>query len=182
MSDGRSPPRRPTADHKPQQPSHLRQSYTASSPSAGIEAVDHAANYNSSPELSPLSPPARPDTEVPLGGPSLSQPILRTPNEQTALLRGWLHEDAHEGPCNHGTFSPRPQSPGQSSTRASDADQDSLADRLPVTDIPVLDSVIARMAPEVSWRRRWAARMRSKKMSTSSVLAQQAGFKDTTAM
>lgn len=204
-------------DHRPAQPSGLRQAYTASPPSRRAsdgapddDSRDRADRRLSSPETSPRSSPRILDDDIPHAGPSLlPRPVLHAAtaahhvahhivhhSETTALLRNVLHEPAHPGPCNHGTFSPRAQSPsvsvrsamsGAEAERASSIGSDEDADAAADGDLPVIDSVIAGIvgtggAGGADWKRRLARRMRSKKMSTSSVLAEQAGFKDTTAM
>jgi hypothetical protein len=99
------------------------------------------------------------------------------PTETTSLLRGALdlREHAHEGPCQHGTFSPRPASVASfGSDRASTTDAES--------EQGLLDGVLNTISGKKSWRKRWASKMKSKKMSTSSALAERHGVKDSALM
>lgn len=50
------------------------------------------------------------------------------------------------------------------------------------THIPVLDSAITTIVGHDDWKRWLKKRIRTKKMGHSSMLAEQAGFKDTTSM
>ncbi|KAI1129011.1 sulfate transporter family-domain-containing protein [Nemania abortiva] len=89
-------------------------------------------------------------------------------DEATSLLH---HERAHDGPCNHGTFSPRATSPplrGRhvESERASLLGSDesaTLGDTAP---------------PRAGWRKALSNMVKSKKMTTSSALAERHGFED----
>jgi hypothetical protein len=140
-------------DHAPAQPSGLRQSYT--------------------PPSSPGSSPAR-ETDESAAGPSALHRAAGT--ETTPLLRGIpdLREHAHDGPCNHGTFSPRPLSPAtERSYTPSMTDTESE-----VGSVPIIDGLMNKISGKKNWRRKWAHRIRSKKMSTSSALAQRYGIKD----
>jgi hypothetical protein len=163
-------------DHRPTNPSGLRQAYTANSPP---RRPSSDAGPSSSPETSPKSSPYLLDDDVSHAGPSLPRPLL-SPNESTALLQDVLHDHAHPGPCTHGTFSPRAQSPAVIIRNPDGVERSASMDS--EGDMPVIDSVIAGITGNREWRKKWARRMRSKKMSTSSVLAERAGFQDTTVM
>ncbi|KAM7211868.1 putative sulfate transporter [Rhypophila decipiens] len=200
--------------HVPVHPSGLRQSFTA----ASYGSLDGTAAQQSrdsrqedSPPLSPRSPPALTGSnadvyaysDLTVAGPSLQTPSTCTheaATESTALLGKTVidfREQAHEGPCNHGTFSPRPGSPTGSGAGAlldygfpashTDTESDSGS-----VEPPSIDGVLGgsgggsgrdgkNQRPK-SWKRQLTARMKSKKMSTSSALAQQHGVKDSTLM
>jgi hypothetical protein len=88
-----------------------------------------------------------------------------------------FREHVHEGPCNHGTFSPRPTSP-TSSLHDSISPSESEAE----ASLPGIDGVLSEASRRRSWKKRWAAKLRSKKMSTSSALAERHGVKDSVLM
>ncbi|KAK3986862.1 putative sulfate transporter [Cladorrhinum sp. PSN332] len=167
-------PQSPAASnpHAPTHPSGLRQSYTAGS----YGSIDSGTSSDR-----PISPPS-PDYRS-RAGPSSRQRV----SENTALLDSALdfreHENPHEGECDHGTFSPRPMSPTSSSLLGggdyftqSDSESEALTPGPDGTD------KTGGKKKSKSWRKEWAARMRSKKMSTSSVLAQRHGVKDSPLM
>ncbi|KAI0435833.1 putative sulfate transporter [Xylaria telfairii] len=96
------------------------------------------------------------------------------PHETTSLLH---HERAHDGPCNHGTFSPRAASPPLryvqiESERASLLGSEGSAT---LGDAPSPPS-------RRDWRRTITSMMKSKKMTTSSALAEQHGVEDSWSM
>ncbi len=151
------------SDHIPAQPSSLRKSYTSRS---------------DSPPLSPGSSP-RQENDESVAGLSLAGPSEphRTPGtETTPLLRGLvdLREHAHDGPCNHGTFSPRPLSP-TSDRSYTPSITDTESD---VGNMPIIDGLMNKISGKRNWRRTWVQRIKSKKMSTSSALAERHGIKD----
>ncbi|KAK0642205.1 hypothetical protein B0T16DRAFT_431678 [Cercophora newfieldiana] len=165
-------------DHAPVHPSGLRQSHSAAS-YASLDDAAADAHPHDSPPVSPRSPPvASNETSMPgfnLAGPS-RQP--ETATETTSLL-GYT-EHAHDGPCNHGTFSPRPMSPTDSLAADSNIYSGSESDgSLPAMDGGVLSSEARKKRK--SWKQ-LASKMKSKKMSTSSALAKRHGFKDSTLM
>lgn len=159
---------RPGHDHAPTNPSGLRQTYTASSYSS-TEGDSH-----------PHSPPS-PDrgdtasTRRHVAGPSTQRSTEATPLLGTALD---FREQLHDGPCNHGTFSPRPTSPSSIQTdplSPSESESESV--------LPGIDGVMAGPSRKPkNWKKQWAAKMRSKKMSTSSALAERHGVKDSALM
>ncbi|KAL1843228.1 hypothetical protein VTJ49DRAFT_2559 [Mycothermus thermophilus] len=109
-------------DHLPAHPSGLRQAFTASAAGSSDDDAPHS-----------VPGPSRPP-----------------PTETTALLGSILdlRDEAHEGPCYHGTFSPRPATPDDS------------------------------LHADSTGRKSWTSKIRSKKMNTSSVLAEQYGVHD----
>lgn len=156
-----------TRDHAPAQPSGLRQSYTRTS--------------NESPPSSPASSPGprsprsprSPGIEGSAAGPSA--PYRPAGTETSPLLRVFpdTREHAHDGPCNHGTFSPRPPSLAtERSYTPSMTDTES-----DVGNVPIIDGLMNKISGKKNWRRKWMQRMRSKKMSTSSALAQRYGVR-----
>jgi hypothetical protein len=107
------------------------------------------------------------------------------PTETTALLQDVLSDRpcSHAGSCNHGTFSPRPSSPAPSDS-GSDTGVDSAGDG-PSASIPIIDGLISTVTGSrnsSTWRRSLARKVRSKKMSTSSILAERHGLTDTGSM
>lgn len=160
-------PSRAGHDHTPAHPSGLRQSYTASSSSSvdeapgpsSLETSDHAAAQR-----------------------HVAGPSRQHPTEATALLHTALdfREQVHDGPCNHGTFSPRPGSPGSSIQGDSLSPSESEAE----SSLPGIDGVLSEGSSRRrrGWKKQWAAKIRSKKMSTSSALAEQHGIKDSALM
>ncbi|KXX79387.1 High affinity sulfate transporter 2 [Madurella mycetomatis] len=159
---------RPGHDHAPTNPSGLRQTYTASSHDS-TEGDPH-------PQSSPS--PDRDDTARThrhVAGPSTQRSTEATPLLGAALD---FREQLHEGPCNHGTFSPRPASPSSFQT-----DQLSPSESESESVLPGIDGIMAGPSRKrKSWKKQWAAKMRSKKMSTSSALAERHGVKDSALM
>lgn len=187
------PPLPPAAshDHAPTQPSGLRQSHTA----ASYESLDDSHPHrDDSPPLSPCSPRAHDDDEripgLSIAGPSRpAQPSREPPTERTSLLAsvGAEYRDHsadgacnHGVLCNHGTFSPRPMSPTDGA-----ADQHAMSGSESDGSLPAID---ASLSPEEarkkrkSWKKQLASRMKSKKMSTSSALAERHGVRDSAFM
>jgi hypothetical protein len=173
-----------THDHAPAQPSGLRQAYTlGQSPSNASLARDDDEDQTS-PKTSPKpAPRIRLNDEsvddLSLAGPSLLTQPDAAPTETTGLLRGVLdfREHVHEGPCKHGTFSPRPGSPvNAADENGRSGSPDSTA------SWGLLDGLVVGGSGNKDWKRRWAARLRSKKMSTSSALLERHGAKDTVYM
>ncbi|KAI1078023.1 sulfate transporter family-domain-containing protein [Whalleya microplaca] len=129
-------------DHAPSTPSSLRQSRTLSSSSkSGGDDVDARA-----------------------GPSSLSQHS----DETTSLLH---HERVHDGPCDHGTFSPRASSPPPGPSM-SDVDAGSTAES--TSSLPSNES----QGLKGNWKKTLSSRMKSKTMANSSALAEQYGIRD----
>lgn len=145
--------------HAPATPSGLRQSYTASP--------------DSSPELTRSGPSRTPSDHT------------RVASESTGLLSDTLYRDhAHEGPCDHGTFSPRPTSPSASYQPQNGVSQNGSRAASPgassESSLPIIDNIVAYVSAKGApdWRKRWAKRMRTKTMGRSSELAERHGVKD----
>lgn len=163
-----------SSNHAPATPSGLRQSYTASSSDTSLspEYMRSSASQEPSESESSFSLPRRPINPD------------RLPSETTGLLSDALYRDhAHEGPCDHGTFSPRPASPSTSFGRPLNSQNDSRAPSPGASSessLPIIDSVVAFVSAKGAsdWKKRWARKMRSKTMSTSSELAERHGVKD----
>lgn len=152
-------------DHRPLNPSSLRQTYTAS-----------------------VSPPTSSDTMAPRpvagpsgpSGPSAGpNPVASPPTEATSLLAGGAKdEDAgappSEPPYHHGTFPSRPDTPTDDATRGllfgDGSERSTLSSR---RETP---------SPGDDWWARLARSVRSKKMSQTSALAERAGFEDSLIM
>ncbi|EAQ88627.1 hypothetical protein CHGG_05246 [Chaetomium globosum CBS 148.51] len=156
---------RPGQDHTPAHPSGLRQTYTASSSSSVSDTAGQASSTRRD---------AGPSNRHGAG------PSRQHATESTSLLGATLdfREEAHEGPCNHGTFSPRPASPSGSLP----GDWLSPSESETEASVPGIDGTVSEGSRRRSWKRRWASKMRSKKMSTSSALAEQHGVKDSALM
>lgn len=170
-------------NHTPATPSGLRQSYTASS-SSDTSLPLSSEHTRSGPSQNASE--SEPSHQNP--GPRPSNP--RLPSETTGLLSDALYGNhAHEGPCNHGTFSPRPLSPTTSFGRETslllqDGSRAPSPGASSESSLPIMDSVVAFVAARGAsdWKKRWARKMRSKTMSTSSELAERHGVKDSAFM
>jgi len=157
-------------DHTPAHPSGLRQSHTASS----YGSIDEARTIDNT----SVSPRSRPVHEARENAPSLSLagPSGQrhdAPSETTSLLGETFSEageHVHDGPCNHGTLSPKPGSPAHSLGADSHIHSGSESD----SAVPSITR--AGDGNRRRWKR-FASSMRSKKMSTSTVLAQRHGVK-----
>ncbi|KAI0110664.1 sulfate transporter family-domain-containing protein [Hypoxylon sp. NC0597] len=135
-------------DHAPLTPSGLRQSRTVSSSSMSDDTTEH-----------PPGPSTRHD------------PFNDETNETTSLLH---HERAHDGPCDHGTFSPRVSSPPPRAGTL-DVEIGSLAGS--ESSVPSSETQL-----KGNWKKTFSNKVKSKKMTDSSTLAQQHGVKDSWTM
>ncbi|KAI4602804.1 hypothetical protein KJ359_008023 [Pestalotiopsis sp. 9143b] len=151
MASRPAPPSRQPTDHAPATPSALRKSHTASSSSLFNHGDDAAAGSDQQASASQAGPSAS-------GG-------ANNTSETTSLLHH--HDRAHPGPCDHGTFSPRPSSPVGSSFRGSDAGS------LLGSDASVTKG---------NWRKTLSSKMKTKTMTNSRSLAERHGFKDSKMM
>ncbi|KAI8717439.1 STAS domain-containing protein [Fusarium sp. LHS14.1] len=162
-------------DHRPAQPSALRQA---------LSAQNRSDSDNGSGSSAPMaSPPASPG---PTSGAPISEifasestPLIQGNNTTSTNHRRSSIHPAHPGVCSHGTFSPRPSSPAMT---MQSTDEDGSDTGGSGTHIPVLDSAITTIVGHDDWKRWLKKRMRTKKMGHSSVLAEQAGFEDTAFM
>ncbi|OTB03862.1 hypothetical protein M426DRAFT_321351 [Hypoxylon sp. CI-4A] len=138
----------PQHDHAPLTPSGLRQSRTVSSSTMSDDMPTDQAGPSAQHEF----------------------PVDES-NETTSLLH---HERVHEGHCDHGTFSPRASSPPPRSA-TSDAERGSVAgsDGSGSSSMPSSDTLLRG-----NWKKTFSNRVRSKKMTDSSTLAQQHGVQD----
>lgn len=156
-------PSRPGHDHAPAHPSGLRQTYIPSP----YGSFDGASNPTSPPRSEPAA-----DHQHAAG------PSRPHASETTSLLPAIfdLREQAHEGPCMHGTFSPRPTSPTGSSVLG---DSISPSDSEAEGSVSGIEGVLrgGSSRERRGWKRRWAATIKSKKMSDSTALAQRHGIK-----
>ncbi len=119
------------------------------------------------------------DMSLPAAGPS------EYPTETTALLESVLGDRrcSQGGRCVHGTFSPRTTSP-EPSDGSSDTGVNLLGDG-PSAPAPMLDGLVSALTGSQdsrNWRHSLAKKVRSKKMSTTSVLAERHGLTDTGSM
>ena len=176
--------------HVPLQPSGLRASHSmVSSPDEIEYEDDNPADQRSSAHPSPNSRPTHIEFEAEdesVGGRlhgGLGELSSRALTETSALLRKpfeFIKPHAHEGPCNHGTFSPqlqsRPQSVrsgyngfgfGGSPSRAGRSDSGEERVFLGVENASVASGPNGKP---------------KKKMSTTSYLAELHGIKNTTTM
>ncbi|RSL76824.1 hypothetical protein CEP51_009614 [Fusarium floridanum] len=162
-------------DHRPAQPSALRQA---------LSAQNRSDSDNGTGSSAPMaSPPASPG---PTSGAAISEifasestPLMQGNNTTSTNHRRSSVHPAHPGLCSHGTFSPRPSSPAMT---MQSTDEDGSDTGGSGTHIPVLDSAITTIVGHDDWKRWLKKRMRTKKMGHSSVLAEQAGFEDTAFM
>lgn len=83
-----------------------------------------------------------------------------------------MRQHVHDGPCDHGTFSPRPSSP----TSLHSSQEDELQSP---SDSESGNSRRTKELGKNDWRRKWASKIKSKKMSSSSALAERHGVKHT---
>lgn len=142
-----------SGDYRPVQPSSLRQSHRPSSRS-------------------------RPSSnETPPEGIFASESTPLVPNQGSSS-----HCYAHAGPCRHGTFSPRPESPTGEPLFLRHPDSDGSSTPGSGTRIPVLDSAITSIVGHDDWKKWLKKRIRTKKMGQSSELAAEAGIRDTPLM
>ncbi|KAI0173175.1 sulfate transporter family-domain-containing protein [Hypoxylon sp. FL1284] len=151
MSSSRSSPintgSRPVPhDHAPITPSSLRQSRTVSSSSMHDSMTGDAAG-----------PSNRRDH---------STDETNEASETTSLLH---HEHVHEGPCDHGTFSPRASSPPP---RGVNPDSEIGSTTGSDGSVPTSETQLK------NWRKAFSSRVKSKKMTDTSNLAQQHGVQD----
>ncbi|KFA45536.1 hypothetical protein S40293_06580 [Stachybotrys chartarum IBT 40293] len=146
-----------STDHRPTQPSSLRRALSANGPNTPVNT-----GAASSVDPASSSPPASP-------GPA----PRALASEFTPLLVG-TETCVHEGPCNHGTFSPRPSSPA-AGRRTTSLFSD-VSDTLQSTTASSIDK------RDKDWKRWLKKRITTKKMGHSRQLAEQAGFQDTPLM
>ncbi|GAP86999.1 putative sulfate transporter [Rosellinia necatrix] len=93
-------------------------------------------------------------------------------DETTSLLHH--DEQAHDGPCSHGTFSPRATTPPPGETHAESGTASLLGSDRSATPSDAPSSSL----PRGRWRKSLSNMMKSKKMATSSALAEQHGIQD----
>ncbi|KAF2972497.1 hypothetical protein GQX73_g1045 [Xylaria multiplex] len=146
--------------HSPSTPSRLRQSRTVSDSSSNQPEHNHP--YTAPPPLDTCSSSSPKPGYSPNSEPE--SPSLPDPDETTSLF---LHHRAHDGPCNHGTFSPRAVSPPlrhghAESERTSLLGSDGSATLGEFPPPGILRKALYRM-------------MKNKKMATSSALAERHG-------
>ncbi|KOS22396.1 putative sulfate transporter [Escovopsis weberi] len=149
-------------DHRPYHPSTLRQSHSPDSRPGSSEASgDETA-------LQPVD-----DNDAP----SERSPLI--PDAAAAGPRSRKTHPAHAGPCDHGTFSPRPSTPtGPGGTFTDSFDSTAFGtQRAGGPDDSDGDDSSGHGNPD--WSRRFMSLLRTKKMDHTSELAEQAGFHDT---
>ncbi|KAI1431469.1 sulfate transporter family-domain-containing protein [Xylaria sp. CBS 124048] len=157
-----SQPQQPLHTHSPLMPSSLRQSRTVSS-SSSHSSLSAAAAAAAAAAANPLN---QPHMNIPGTSRQGDNGQL---DEATSLLN---REQAHDGPCNHGTFSPRATSPPLPPLRYVDAEPESeslLDSSATLSDAP---------SPRPTWTKTLSNKMKSKKMAQSSALAEQHGIED----
>ncbi|KAI0832263.1 sulfate transporter family-domain-containing protein [Hypoxylon sp. FL0890] len=135
-------------DHAPLTPSGLRQSRTVSSSSTSDDTTEH---------------PPGPSTQ--------HDPLSDETSETTSLLH---NERVHDGPCDHGTFSPRVSSPPPRAGTL-DGEMGSVADS--ESSAPSSETQL-----KGNWRKTFSNKVKSKKMTDSGTLARQHGVKDSWSM
>ncbi|KAI0595693.1 sulfate transporter family-domain-containing protein [Biscogniauxia sp. FL1348] len=137
--------------HAPSTPSGLRQSSTFSSSSSSKDQEDEANRAGSC-----VMTGVRHDDD-------------EAPGETSFLLQ---HDHVHDGPCNHGTFSPRASSPPRRA-RNMDSEMGSITE----SEGSASSSTGSRLL-RPPWRKTFSSRMKSRTMANSSALAERHGFKD----
>lgn len=158
--------------HRPANPSALRNAFSAGTPPTPSSAAETPADDARSDNEPPSTPPPQ-GRPQPASG-AASRPALQA-TESTALLQNVLREHVHDGPCGHGTFSPRPQSP-VASFASTDAETASTSPN------GLVESVINTITPSENWKKRWSKHVMTRSINNSDALAQQAGFKANTRM
>ncbi|KAK4142197.1 sulfate transporter family-domain-containing protein [Dichotomopilus funicola] len=166
-------PRPTQQDHAPSHPSGLRQTYTASSSSSVEEGPSAAASTSTAHDSAAAA--AHHHHHGAGAGPSTHR-ATETTSLLGRALEG-LRELPHEGPCNHGTFSPRPTSP-TGSIPGGDLNSPSESE----SEVSSVDGVRSGVTKRSDWKRKWTSKMKSKTMATSSALAEQHGVKDSALM
>lgn len=159
-------------DHRPAQPSALRQAF-----SARHDSSDNREDQGTVPSP-PTSPGPASRAAISYAFASESTPLIQGQPDSSNSRRNGIHP-AHPGVCSHGTFSPRPSSPTITAHSIDDDGSDTAGSG---THIPVLDDAITTIVGHDDWKRWLKHRIRTKKMGHSRVLAEQAGFEDTTSM
>lgn len=150
-----------SGDHRPAQPSTLRNSHRPSS--MHLTEADLADA-----EPSPSDPdPSSPTESTPLVGDGPRRPSTIHP--------------AHGGVCNHGTFSPTAETPAEY-LWTGDSDASSSIEGASGTKIPIIDNAISHIVGHDNWKKRFARAMRTRKMGRSNQLAEQAGVHHTSLM
>lgn len=109
------------------------------------------------------------DTTREPAGPSTRHDLSNDDTDETTSLLA-NHERVHDGPCDHGTFSPRVSSP-TSRPGILDAEAGSVAGS--DSSAPSSETLL-----KGSWKKTFSSRVKSKKMTDSSTLAQQHGVED----
>ncbi|KYK58327.1 hypothetical protein DCS_05340 [Drechmeria coniospora] len=163
-------------DHRPLQPSNLRRSQTVSSRNVGLGPGGHDSEPSSRP---PSSPRSGNGTRLSPAAAVESTPLLQR-DELPRPLRTHV-SSAHPGICQHGTFSPRPDSPAAGSGPQEDYldGSDTAWSEAPSGG---LDSAISSFVGTDDWKRWLKRRIKSKKVDHSIELAQRAGFRFTPMM
>lgn len=178
---GRPPNNRATsysADHRPVQPSSLRQTHALPEGDDGSSGHNHDEDRPRTPTRQPTR--AEPSASSPRGGVFASESTPLISGDRTHSRSS---SNVHGGVCTHGTFSPRPSSPVEPLIRGMDDDGDSASmSSASGTKIPVLDNAISHIVGHDDWKRWLKRRITTKKMGHSSELASQAGIQDTTLM
>ncbi|KAJ6440541.1 sulfate permease [Purpureocillium lavendulum] len=160
-------------DHRPLQPSSLRQSHTPASRRGSSQGSDSSASRQA--DASPAS------SNGSRGGAQAadeSTPLIPADGDVEDRRR----DPAHPGICTHGTFSPRPSSPadGIFAGRLEDlAGSETTTGEAPSG---VLDTAMSNILGTDDWKLWIKRRIRTKKVSQSRELAQQAGFRFTPMM
>lgn len=154
------PGRSLTQPHIPTTPSTLRQSHTPAGSGASA-SHDGGGDDNDDADRSDRHPPPLTATE--------SSPLLGNSNPEQ---RG-LPYDAH------GTFTPRPLSPAPSYQSSVTNPDSASASEGSASYLDSFITSITGQSDRATWRRRWARKMRSKRMRTSTELAEQHGLKTT---
>ena len=165
-------------DHRPLQPSTLRQSHTPASRRGSSQGSDSAAARQ--PDTSPASSSASSQRKQAAAA-TESTPLIPADGQQHEQHQ--RRDPAHPGICTHGTFSPRPSSPADGIFGGRLLD-DMTASETTASEPPsgVLDNAMSNILGTDDWKVWIKRRIRTKKVTQSTELAQQAGFRFTPMM
>jgi hypothetical protein len=169
-----------SGDHRPAQPSTLRLSQHANDDGSTSNRRSNGDGAEQ-PQLSHARRPAMGPRASTFS--TESTPLMQSSqgNSEPGGAGRTNYHHAHAGPCNHGTFSPRPESPA-GGLAARHSDDDGTESTGSGTTFPVLDDAISHIVGHDDWKRWLKKRMRTRKMDHSSNLAEQAGIRDTPMM
>ncbi|KAI1151506.1 putative sulfate transporter [Nemania diffusa] len=159
------PEAEPEAESESTRPDHVNTRSSVPGPSSRREEQEQEQESPSMRDSHHSSSVLRPEAEVDADA-----------DETTSLLHS---ERPHDGPCSHGTFSPRATSPSLRGLHAESERTTSLLGSLLGSDDSATLGGPAPPPPlRPGWRKTVSSMVKSKKMATSSALAERHGFED----